>query len=379
MTSPLALAIVRQRYAQDGGAERFVARALEALRSQDVKLTLVTREWAQGANVDVLKCNPFYLGRVWRDWSFARCVCRALEGRRFDIVQSHERIACCDLYRAGDGVHREWLAQLRRVRGPLGCLGLALNPYHAYTKATETALFTSARLKAVICNSKMVREEIRQHFGTAEEKLHVIYSGVDTDIYHPRLKTHRANVRASHGIPQGAPLFLFVGSGFERKGVSTALEALAALPPSAYLLIVGRDRKMAAYKALALSLGVGGRAIFVGAQADVKPYYGAADALVLPTLYDPFPNVVLEAMAAGLCVITSTKCGAAEILEEGVDGHVCDALDLNGFAETMDRLADGALFEAMGAAARRKVERFTLKRMSEELSALYARLIAPSM
>src|SRR5512147_1218730 len=102
------VALVRQRYAHDGGAERFVSRALEALRSRDVRLTLVTREWRGGEGFDVLTCNPFYLGRLWRDWSFARAVCRRLEAESFDLVQSHERLACCDVYRAGDGVHREW-------------------------------------------------------------------------------------------------------------------------------------------------------------------------------------------------------------------------------------------------------------------------------
>ena len=74
----MKLALIRQRYAQDGGAERFVARAIEALRGESVALTLVTREWTQGQGFAVLSCDPFYLGRTWRDWSFARCVCRRL-------------------------------------------------------------------------------------------------------------------------------------------------------------------------------------------------------------------------------------------------------------------------------------------------------------
>jgi len=119
MTSP-RVALIRQRYAHDGGAERFVSRALDALKSHAVQLTLVTREWHGAEGFEVLRCDPFYLGRLWRDWSFACAACRAVKRGSFDLVQSHERIACCDFYGAGDGVHREWFMQGARAQGPLG-------------------------------------------------------------------------------------------------------------------------------------------------------------------------------------------------------------------------------------------------------------------
>lgn len=373
MTRPLSIALVRQRYAQDGGAERFVSRALEAFQGQDVHATLITREWQGGAGFDVLTCNPFHIGRTWRDWSFARAVCRTLKQRRFDLVQSHERIACCDLYRAGDGVHREWLAQLQQVRGPLGRFGLRINPYHRYTRAAERRLFTAPNLRAVICNSRMVQQEIVDHFGTPREKLRVIYSGVDTTAYHPDLKCYREEVRTRYAIPLTAPLFLFVGSGFERKGVAAALAALARVT-AARLLVVGRDRHEGRYRRLAQQLGVAQRVQFAGSQPDVKPYYGAADALVLPTLYDPFPNVALEAMAAGLPVVTSTKSGAADIIENGHNGFVCDALDVTGLAGAMDTLQVRDVSVRLGTQARETVAPMTLEHMGRELAALYREL-----
>lgn len=374
----MRLALIRQRYAQDGGAERFIARAMEALRGEDLALTLVTREWTAGLGFEVLRCDPFHVGRTWRDWSFARAVCRALQSRQFDLVQSHERIPCCDLYRAGDGVHREWLEQLARVRGVLGRFGLAINPYHRYTLRAERRLFASPRLKAVICNSRMVRDEIRRHFGVAPERLHVIYSGIDANAFHPGLKQQRSAVRARYGVAGDAPLFLFVGSGFERKGVAVLLKALRRLPADCQALIVGHDKHAPRYARMAATLGLDGRVRFAGRQADVKPYYGAADALVLPTLYDPFPNVVLEAMASGLAVITSTKCGAAELIEPGSNGFVCDALDDAALAAHMRVLADPAAASRMGAAARALGESLSLERMSRNMVALYRDLLAPA-
>ena len=370
---PLRIALVRQRYTAFGGAERFVERAVAALRGQGAQLTVVTRAWPEQGG-GALICNPFYLGNVWRDWSFARCVCEALQERDFDLVQSHERIPCCDVYRAGDGVHREWLRQRRRVLGPLGRLGLALNPYHRYTLAAEKRLFASPRLKAVICNSHLIAREISDCFGLPQDRLHVIYSGVDTTAFHPGLKQQRQAVRARYAIPDEAPLFLFVGSGFERKGVSALLQALAHLPPQAHLLIVGKDRKAAAFQAQAARLGLAQRAHFTGAQQDVKPFYGAADVFVLPTLYDPFPNAALEAMAAGLPVITSEKSGAAEMVEEGSNGFVRDALDIDGLAAAMGRLLDPAQAAAMGGVSRRIVEPCNLEAMGARLVALYREL-----
>jgi UDP-glucose:(heptosyl)LPS alpha-1,3-glucosyltransferase len=373
----LKVAFVRQRYAHDGGAERFVSRALDALRSRNVSLTLVTREWRGGEGFEVIACNPFYLGRLWRDWSFARAVCRELGKRPFDLVQSHERIACCDIYRAGDGVHREWLKQRSRVLGRAGRLGLALNPYHHYVKAAERAVFTSARLKAVICNSRMVRDEIKRYFHLPDDKLPVIYSGVDTSVYHPDLKKHRAEIRARYGIPEGATLFLFVGSGFERKGLSALLQAMARLPDNVFLLVVGRDKHAQRFQRDAGALGLSRRAFFAGAQSDVKPYYGAADALALPTLYDPFPNVVLEAMASGLPVVTSLQCGAAELIENGRNGFAGDALDVEGQAGFMRALLDEQTRQRLGLAARQTVEPLTLAAMSNRLAQLYQALLAP--
>lgn len=372
---PIKLALIRGRYVEDGGAERFVARVLDALKSERATLTLFTREWRGHADTEVVICNPFHLGRLWRDWSFARSVCRELGKRPFDLVQSHERLSCCDVYRAGDGVHREWLGQRARMQGRLGRLATALAPYHCYVKAAEKRLFGSPRLKAVICNSLMVRDEIRHHFGVPETKLHVIYNGVDRNVFRPDVRRHRAEVRARYGVPEHAVAFLFVGSGFERKGVMTTLYALSRLPEPACLWVVGRDRKLKRYQRRAEQLGLAGRVYFVGAQTDVLPFYGAADALVLPTLYDPFPNVIPEAMACGLPVITSTKSGAAELIDPGRDGLVCDALDVTALSEHMQRMLVPQERATLAAGALAKSPRFDLGEMSARFRELYQRIM----
>ena len=106
----MKLALVRQKYTPYGGAERFMARAVSALRESGTDVTVVAREW-QGDQPgrDFIRCNPFYLGRTWRDVGFAKCVQEIIASGTFDLVQSHERIPGCQIYRAGDGVHATWL------------------------------------------------------------------------------------------------------------------------------------------------------------------------------------------------------------------------------------------------------------------------------
>ncbi len=375
---PPSIAFVRQRYVYHGGAEQILARTMAALQRDGAQVCVVTRRWEPTGQEQIRRayiCDPFYVGRLWRDWSFARSVCRLLPTLDVDLVQSHERIPCCDVYRAGDGVHAEWLAQRARSRGKVSQLAMLASPYHRYLLRAERRLFTSEKLRAVICNSRMVRDEVRQWFGVPEQKLHVIYNGVDTVRFNPDLCRHRTDVRERYGIPQDAMLFLFVGAGFERKGLRQAIEALARLPEAAFLLIVGKDRHAPRFVHHANRLGLSDRARFVGGQPDVTPFYGAADAFVMPTLYDPFPNAVLEAMAAGLPVVTSLKCGAAEQIESGRNGYVCDALDIDAAADAMRALLDPQRRAAMAAAARRTAEPLTLEAMSAELLKLYSSLI----
>lgn len=368
------IAIIRQKYRPDGGAEQSLKNLLSVLKQHSYDVTLITRQWDGEASQSIITCNPLRLGRILREWGFARAVRRELGQRNFDLVQSNERIACCDVYRAGDGVHREWLKQRKRVQSPLARLLTGLNPYHAYVKYAEKELFESKRLRAVICNSRMVKDEILDYFKIDADKLRVIYTGVDTEEFHVRLRQHRQAVRGKLGIPQQATVFIFVGSGFQRKGLMQAIECLARLP-DAQLLVIGKDKRMGKFRRRAARLGLARRVHLLGVQRGVGPFYGAADVLILPTLYDPFPNVVLEAMAVGLPVITSTRCGGAELVTEGINGYVCDALDLDALCCAMRQVTDKAHCEQLSHEARRTAELYTLDAMRQNLDQLYGELL----
>ena len=374
----LEVGIVRQRYTPFGGAERFVADALAALSRENVALSLYTRRWPGGDSTTFtpLICDPFHIGSVWRDWGFARCVRSRWRAHRPDLIQSHERIAGCDIFRAGDGVHRVWLAERRRGMTPFRRLLLALNPYHHYTIAAEARMFADPILRAVICNSKLVRDQVASLFDVPATKLHVIYNAVDARRFAPPPPAARAAMRRELSLPDDAVVFMFVGSGYARKGVANALAALARLTPNAWLVIAGKERRLEEYRRRAKALGVFERVIFRGAETDVARLLHAADAFVLPTIYDPLPNAALEAMATGLPVITSTQCGAAELLLAHDAGLACDAHDVGAIAAAMRRLLDDPpLRAAMGARGRSAVEPLTAPAMTAQLLALYRSLL----
>jgi UDP-glucose:(heptosyl)LPS alpha-1,3-glucosyltransferase len=375
------LAIVRQHYQPQGPAERFLEAALEALLERNVAITLYTREWPQ-TKLQLIEphiCDPFYLGPLWRDWGFAREVTRAIVTTRANLVQSHELVQTCDIYRPAGGIHATWLEERLRDASPALRLRVALSPWHRYMLAMERKLFASPWLRAVLCNSKMVRDDIKARFGLPDERLPVLYNAVDANAYSPALREHRERIRKRYKIADDAVVFLLVGSGYGRKGVPAAIAALAELPAATHLLIVGEDRRLGTYKRLAREQDVRERVTFAGYQADVAPYYGAADAFVLPTIYDSFPDAAMEALASGLPVVTSTRSGAAELVAEHDAGFVCDARDTAALAAHLRTLLDPAVRERLGVNARNAVLPLSPAAMTLKLVLLYKELLEASI
>jgi UDP-glucose:(heptosyl)LPS alpha-1,3-glucosyltransferase len=373
----LHIGIIRARYNPFGGAERIVSRTIEALEHRDIKVSVIARQWEEQANtIDKhwIPCNPFYIGRTWRDFSFATKALKIAQASGCQIIQSHERIPGCTLYRAGDGVHAEWLRQRARLAGQGDaelCYG---SMYHRYMLGAEHAMFTNDALKAVICNSAMVKSQIQEYFDVPEEKLHLVYNGIDTNRFNPAVKQHRQAIRSALSIPENKRCGVFVGSGFARKGIEMLLKAMTTT--DLHLIIVGYDKDAPQYIKQSQQLNIHDRIHFVGAQQDVTPYLGAADFFVLPTLYDPFPNAIIEALACGLPVITTKQCGAAEVIEEGIHGYIHDNIDrpaLETHLQTMQHLPS---LDTMSDAASKLGASFTLEAMASNMQHLYQNLIS---
>lgn len=371
------LAIIRQKYNPAGGAERIVSAILAQLQRQpELEPVLINRNWEQLDGVAVCRVNPFYLGSIWRDWGFARAARRAWRQVGADLVQSHERIPGCHVFRAGDGVHAAWLDARAVGKGWRHKLSVWCNPYHHFMLRMERAMFRHPALRAVICISDMVKQDVLQRFPLRPEQCVVIHNGVDSARFNPAAaQLRRAELRAQYGIAAEVPVLVYVGSGFERKGVAQAIRAI--VPHAAVqLVVVGGDKKLAAYQQLAGELGVAGRVHFTGPQKDVLSHYGMADGFILPTLYEPFGSVVAEAMACGLPVLTSTRCGGGECVTPGQTGWLAEPQDTQAWQQNVAAwLAARPAWPEMARRARERVQGQTEQQMVEQMMALYRRLL----
>lgn len=376
--TPVRIAFVRQRYTPGGGAERIIERAIDRLRAhRAVQVTVLARRWPQQAGLQGIRLNPPYLGRTWRDLAFDAAVSRCMRRERFDLVQSHERVAGATIFRAGDGVHASWLERWLPTLPAWRRALVHASPYHRITCMRERRMFEDPRLRAVIANSDFVAQDVARHFPSVSSRIRVIRNGVDCTRFHPGLRAeHRSTVRRACRIPDTAQVMLFLGSGFERKGLHTALRTLASLRGDVHLLVVGRDRDASRFQALARTLGVAERTHWMGTVEDPRPCLGASDIAILPSLYDPMPSSVLESMACGLPVAASTFTGAVDLirpLENGALAHPTDQAAWN--RETAGLLEPG-LLHARSQAARATVEPLTLERMVEGWVGLYEELLA---
>ncbi|MDH4029039.1 MAG: glycosyltransferase family 4 protein, partial [Nitrospirota bacterium] len=331
-----------------------------------------------------------------RDMTFAVSSYFLLKKQRgnFDIIQTHDKTLLQDIYRAGDGCHIEWLRQRWKRIGIFRKASIALNPYHWLILLLERMVLKGRRFKKIIAISEMVKKNIIDNYGVPAGDIEVIYNGVDTNKFHPDNKErYRKEIRQQYGLGENDLVALFVGSGFERKGVRYLIEAIEALSGPVTALIVGKGSEKKVGKISPnpslpkrgnvrfplWKRGMKGdfqrkqKTIFCGPQRDIRKYYAAADIFVFPTMYEPFGNVHLEALASGLPVITTRNSGASEIIKDGTHGFVVSGPeDTEGIANGIRAfINEPEKLQAMSRNARALAEEFTFDKHMEKMLALY--------
>ncbi len=373
----LKIALVRMRYTPYGGAEVFLSRLIDQLIERGHECHVFANRWDATAKerlvfhkVGVIK-TPSFL----RVWSFAMNAYRLIEDFPADVIMGLDKTLYQDIYRAGDGCHREWLRRRRSIQSPVKNLLMALNPLHLTILSIEKRLFSNKRLKLVITNSVRCKDEIIKHYGLPPEIIRVIYNGIDVKGLESRKKEGLRDLyREVLGISEKEIAILFVGSGFERKGLGFLIQALNVLRKSGVdnlkLIVVGKGR-IKRYKRLAQRLNLVDRVVFTGPVEDVMGYYSAGDIFVLPSIYEPFSNACLEAMASWLPVVTSRTNGVSEVITGEKDGMIIDdPTDPHEIAKRIMPLLDTRKRLEMGSASRLTAGRFTIERCVDEIVSL---------
>jgi UDP-glucose:(heptosyl)LPS alpha-1,3-glucosyltransferase len=347
MTKQLSIVFVRRGYSQSGGAEAYLKRLAHGVVIAGHAAQLVTtEEWPQNE-------WPFGAIRRLQAGSVTQFACDLEKIRpqlRCDVLMSLERVRSCDVYRAGDGVHRAWLARRRKFELPLERFVRGLNRKRRDILQLEEALLANRGAERVIVNSQMVKTEIVDFYGYPADKIDIVRNGVPMGQFRfdPKL---REESRDQLKVKPGEIALLFAGSGWERKGLRFAIAAMTLCNNRKMRLLVAGRGNQRSYKSKHVQ--------FLGEVPDPVRIYSAADIFVLPTIYDPFSNACLEALACGLPVITTRSNGFSEIIEHEVNGSTVD------FANNVAGLRDAIQFWSQ--AARRVAARSTNRQRAAQL------------
>lgn len=381
----MKVVLLARKFDPFGGAERYISHLASSLVAMGHSVSIMAGQWPSASlqEVEIIRIPFAQWDSISAVTSFALSSARAVKELRLsgkvDIVQSFERTLRQDIVRIGHGCHREWLRRRHQILGAWKGAFLSLSPLHQLILFLERRQLTSPETKYVIANSERGKGEVVEHYGINPEKVVVIYNGVDRSRFSPLPldePEEKKRVRKGLSLPLDRPLLLFVGSGFVRKGLDFAIQALSALRHlSPLLVVIGRGNR-SHYLHLAESLGVGKELLFVEPSCDVAQWYQAADLFLLPSIYEPFSNACLEAMSSGIPVVISADSGAGEVVCEGVNGILSE--------EISDIPALGAAVEK-GLALDRKalrqyndqiLDRFTWEANLSKTISIYERILS---
>ncbi len=323
--------------------------------------------------IQIIK-NPSWMNVL----TFTRNVRKVLGQESFDIVYALEQVTPADIYRMGNGVCTYWM-RLRYPSKSLRVFNYLIRPVFFVTRIIENELFKGNDRLTIIANSNFSKKTAQDFFGIQDKHIKVIYNGVDHAVFNPdKSSVNRAMLRKGLGIPLEAPVILFVGNDWKRKGLKMILQAVQILDRTRYpfhIIVAGKGNPTPHIKH-AQKNNFADRLHFVGPVKQVEHYYGTGDLLVLPTLFDPFANVCLEAMACGLPVVTSRFNGSHELIQTGQNGYILsdprDPLELKNILETCSNITK---LKEMGEAAHSTSLNFTIERNVQENLALFQQII----
>lgn len=375
----MKIAIIRKKYTFHGGAESYINDLIKFLIAKGHEVYIYSIKWQKNPEklpITFKKIPTVSLNSFLRDLTFIIFGYFILkkESKNFDIIQSHDKFLIQDIYRAGDGCHIQWLKERWRRVSLLKKASILLNPYHWLILLIERSIFRRKRFKKIVAISEMVKRNIVENYGVNPDDIVIIYNGINFEKFANLDKeNYRNEIRKKFGIDNEEFVILFVGSGFERKGVKYLIEAAEKVEQPLTVLVVGKGDSKKYRKYIKKQ-----KVIFCGPQKEIEKFYAAADLFVFPTIYEPFGLVVLEAMAAGLPVITTKLSGASEIIINGENGFVVEVPeDIHKIGEhIITLLRDRALYQNMSNKAKITASKFSMHRNFQEIEKLYLTIIS---
>lgn len=319
----MKIALAHKRLDLRGGTERVFFQTAIGLRDRGHEVHLFCQKFCMPVPEGIFthRVPGFSWPRTARLVTFGLLAPKWIARFDCDVTMSFDRLVRQDLFRSGGGAHKTFIDKMQAHGGLLKSLWYKLSPYHQIALAIERRQLSPSGSWKVIAVCEQTRREMIEAYGIAESRVEVIHNGVDHNRFDPSRRQVCANqIRADFNIPNDGRIVLFVGTGFRRKGLDRLLRLWRHdAPPHCYLLVVGNDAHLASYRKVWRG---NNQVIFAGPRSNVEEFYAAADLLVLPSVQEAFGNVVLEALASGVPVLTVAGVGAldkaGEKLHEGI-------------------------------------------------------------
>lgn len=313
--------LLKSRFDNHGGLEKYASRIANAFLEKGAKVSILTTG-------DILTSSPIpmFTTKTWgwpafvRMEQFDRFTQKWLKENKADLIFGMDRNRHQTHIRAGNGVHAAYLKSRFLTDSLLKASICHLNPLHRKILELEKVAFENPNLQKLFTNSKMVKEQILGVYKVDPEKIQVIHNGVEwhemeTDFVDWERKKEEGLKKFQ--LKSDLFHFLFIGNGYSRKGLDRLLFALSQIRNEPFhLSIIGKDNKIEMYRSLANGLGLKEKVRFFGPSQEIRLFYQLADCLVIPSFYDPFANVTIEALAMGLFVLSSKHNGGHEILRK---------------------------------------------------------------
>lgn len=376
----LDIAVVIEHLGTGGGQER-VARELVARWAGRHKVTVYCYQAAEnlldlGAKTVFIRPAPRSkpLGAIL----FPRLVSRALAPHHDIILAQGGNCPRCNfsLFHTCHVLRLETMRAMALERHrPLTIrerLNMAARRLFFVPAERQTLLRCRGRAYAV---SQRMADDLRRVHGLRPQDILVAPNGVDLQTFNPSVRQHRTVVRANLGIAETGLLALFIGGLWWEKGLHIALRALAAAQSPWSLAVVGSHADEPVFRKLVTDLGLSDRVLFCGRTDRPEDFYAAADCLLLPSHFEGFPLVSVEAAACGLPVLISREANPGGLFEDGA-GYILPR-DPQAFAAALDELAaQPSVRENMGAAAADRARLFTWDRQAEILEEGFYRYLA---
>lgn len=333
--------LLKSRARNQGGLEKSASRIAAAFLERGAEVSVLTTGRSPSHPLIAfhsIQTTPW--PAFLRMEQFDRFVQRWLKKEKPEIVFGMDRNRVQTHFRAGNGVHAAYLKSRILTEGKLKYYTCLINPMHQKMLQLEKEAFEYPGLKKLFTNSHMVKGQILERFSTDPAKIQVIHNGVewremeaDFAAWSDKKKDHCTKL----GLDPHHFHFLFVGNGYLRKGLAQLLDGLARLSrKDVHLSIIGKDSSQNSFEEKAKNLGLSKQVRFFGPQSDIRAFYQLADCLAIPSFYDPFANVTVEALAMGLFVVSSQCNGGAEVLTPSNGAIIEDLLSQDAMARALE-------------------------------------------